>query len=49
MKAAGIAGAHRGRKPMTTRAGKVIDDRSDVVNRDFTAIAPNRLWVAEFT
>ena len=44
MKAAGIAGAHRGRKPITTRAAKVIDDRPDLVNRDFTATAPNRLW-----
>ena len=49
MKAAGIAGAHRGRKPITTRAAKVIDDRPDLVNRDFTATAPNRLWVADFT
>lgn len=44
MQIAGIAGAHRGRKPITTRAAKVIDDSPDVVQRDFTADAPNRLW-----
>ena len=49
MKIAGVAGAHRGRKPVTTRAATVIDDRPDLVNRDFTATAPNRLWVADFT
>lgn len=49
MKIAGVAGAHRGRKPMTTRAATVIDDRPDLVQRNFTADAPNRLWVADFT
>lgn len=44
MQIAGIAGAHRGRKPITTRAAKVIDISPDVVQRDFTADAPNRLW-----
>lgn len=49
MRLAGIAGAHRGRKPITTQAAKVLDDRPDLVNRDFTACAPNRVWVADFT
>uniref|UniRef100_UPI001F01F3D7 DDE-type integrase/transposase/recombinase n=1 Tax=Rothia nasimurium TaxID=85336 RepID=UPI001F01F3D7 len=49
MKIAGVAGAHRGRKPMTTRAATVIDDRPDLVQRNFSADAPNRLWVADFT
>lgn len=48
-KRAGIAGSHRARKPITTRAAKTIDDRPDLVRRDFTAIAPNRLRVADFT
>ncbi|MGV3017704.1 IS3 family transposase [Rothia sp. 88186D007BW] len=39
MKIAGVAGAHRGRKPITTRAATVIDDRSDLVQRNFTADA----------
>ena len=38
MKAAGIADAHRGRKPITTRAAKVIDECPDLVNRDFTCL-----------
>lgn len=49
MKIAGVAGAHRGRKPVTTRTATVIDDRPDLVQRNFTATAPNRLWVADFT
>lgn len=49
MKIAGVAGAHRGREPVTTRAATVVDDRPDLVNRDFTATSPNRLWVADFT
>lgn len=49
MRLADIAGAHRGRKPLTTRAAKTIDERPDLVKRDFTAVAPNRLWVADFT
>ncbi|MGV3246269.1 IS3 family transposase [Rothia sp. 11254D007BW] len=49
MRAAGIQGVHRGRKPVTTRATKAPDHRPDLVNRQFTAKAPNRLWVADFT
>ena len=49
MKIAGVAGAHRGRQPITTRAATVIDDRLDLVQRNFTADASNRLWVADFT
>lgn len=49
MRAAGIQGAHRGRKPVTTRAAKAPDDRPDLVNRRFAAVAPHRLWVADFT
>lgn len=39
MKRAGIAGSHRARKPITTRAAKTIDDHPDLVRRDFTAIS----------
>lgn len=49
MRAAGIQGVHRGRKPVTTRATKAPDNRPDLVNRQFTADAPHRLWVADFT
>lgn len=49
MRAAGLQGVHRGRKPVTTRPATVLDHRPDLVNRRFTADAPNRLWVADFT
>ncbi|WP_237233957.1 IS3 family transposase [Rothia nasisuis] len=49
MRAAGLQGVHRGRKPVTTRPATVLDYRLDLVNRCFTADAPNRLWVADFT
>lgn len=49
MKAASIAGVYRGRKPIPTRAAKVVDKRLDLVNREFTALDTNRLWVADFT
>lgn len=49
MRAANIQGAHRGRKPVTTRATKAPDHRPDLVNRRFTTDAPNLLWVADFT
>ena len=34
---------------MTTRPATVLNHRPDLVNRHFTADAPNRLWVADFT
>jgi len=49
MRELGIAGVRRGRKVRTT----VADDRharaTDLLRRDFTASAPNRRWVADFT
>lgn len=35
-------------RPVTTIAGDIAG-LPDLVNRDFTATAPNRLWVADFT
>ncbi|MCT1685253.1 IS3 family transposase [Corynebacterium appendicis] len=49
MKQAGIYGRRRGRTPMTTLRANVPDFRPDLVNRDFTAPAPHRLWVADIT
>ena len=49
MKQAGIQGRRRGRTPMTTFRANVPDGRPDLVNRDFTASAPHRLWVADIT
>ena len=49
MKLAGIQGRRRGRTPITTLRADVPDCRPDLVNRDFTAPAPHRLWVADIT
>lgn len=49
MKAVGLQGITRAKTPRTTRAGKGVDTRPDLVNRAFTAPAPNRLWVADIT
>ena len=47
MRKAGLQGIRRGRKPMTTCGSKTVDARLDLVDRKFTAVGPNRLWVAD--
>ncbi|EEW50770.1 hypothetical protein HMPREF0290_0610, partial [Corynebacterium efficiens YS-314] len=49
MRLAGMNGISRRRtKPRTTVPGP--EDRTpDLLNRDFTAKAPNRVWIADFT
>ena len=49
MKLAGVVGKRKGKSPVTTRKGKDVDTRPDLVQRDFTAKGPNRLWVADIT
>ena len=50
MRAHGICGAKRRGKPWrTTRPDPLARRRPDLVNRQFTAAAPNELWVADFT
>lgn len=49
MRLAGLEGVTRGRKPVTTRPARLPDHRRDLVNRNFSAEAPNRLWVADIT
>jgi putative transposase len=50
MRAHGIEGAKRRGKPWRTTIADPSALRSpDLVNRDFTAPAPDRLWVADFT
>ena len=49
MRKAGLQGIRRGRKPMTTCGSKTVDARLDLVDRKFTAVGPNRLWVADIT
>jgi putative transposase len=50
MRAEGIQGAKRRGKPWrTTTPDPDARRRADLVQRDFTASAPNRLWVADFS
>jgi putative transposase len=49
MRAAGLQGARRGRRFVTTRADASVPRPPDLVKRDFTAVAPNRLWLVDFT
>lgn len=49
MRAAGIYGVVRGRRPRTTVPARTPDARPDLVQRRFRAEAPNRLWVADIT
>ncbi len=49
MKKLGLQGIIRGKPHRTTFSDKEAPCPLDRVNRDFTAPAPNRLWVADFT
>lgn len=49
MRAAGLRGARRGRKHITTKPDPKVQRAPDLVSRDFTATAPNRLWLVDFT
>jgi putative transposase len=50
MRQHGIQGAkRRGRPWRTTIPGSGAQKPPDLVNRDFTAVAPDRLWVGDFT
>jgi putative transposase len=49
MASQGWAGALRGKQIRTTIPAPADPRPADLVDRDFTAPAPNRLWVADFT
>ncbi|MEX1078727.1 MAG: IS3 family transposase [Homoserinimonas sp.] len=49
MRAAGIEGATRSKRVKTTRPDPAAARHPDLVNREFTATAPNRLWVTDLT
>jgi putative transposase len=49
MRKDGLEGVRRGRKRRTTIPDAKADRPRDLVDRDFTAEAPNRLWVSDFT
>jgi putative transposase len=47
MRTAGLRGLTRARGPRTTVPGPGRDTRPDLVERAFTAIGPDQLWVAD--
>jgi putative transposase len=49
MRQLGICGVRRSRKVRTTRPDDKADRPEDLVDRDFTADRPNRLWVTDLT
>jgi len=49
MRALGLAGAVRGKVKRTTIPSELSPRPADLVNRTFSAPAPNRLWVADLT
>ena len=49
MRRAGLRGVIRARSPRTTRPAPETDRPADLVERQFTATAPNQLWVADIT
>jgi putative transposase len=49
MRDLGMAGVRRGKGVRTTRRAKDGPRATDLLNRDFTAAAPNARWVADFT
>jgi putative transposase len=49
MRAAGLRGISRAKGPRTTIPGTGPDIRPDLVDRNFTATAPDQLWVADIT
>jgi putative transposase len=49
MRAAGIVGVSRRRRLRTTRPDDTAARHPDLVRRDFTATAPNQLWVTDIT
>jgi putative transposase len=49
MRADGLRGISRAKGPRTTVPGNGPDTRPDLLDRDFQAPAPNRVWVADIT
>jgi putative transposase len=49
MRELNLEGAVRGKRKRTTVAGELDERPADLVDRDFRAPAPNRLWVADLT
>lgn len=48
MRSLGLTGVRRGKGIRTTISAKDGVRAGDLLNRDFTSEAPNRVWVADF-
>src|SRR5206468_6807239 len=49
MRELGLAGARRGKRVRATVPGEAAARPADLVRRQFSPAAPDRLWVADFT
>ncbi|WP_390617988.1 hypothetical protein [Flaviflexus massiliensis] len=49
MRLAGVSGKGKSGSPITTRKANVPDLRPDLVEREFNAPGPGKLWVADMT
>ncbi len=49
MRAAGVTGVRRGKRVRTTKPDPTAARHPDLVKRNFTANAPNQLWVTDLT
>jgi len=49
MRGAGLRGVRRGKRFVTTRPDTAASRPPDLVNRDFSAVRPNALWLVDFT
>ena len=49
MRSLGLVGVRRGKFKRTTITDDTVDRPSDLVDRQFAASGPNRLWVADIT
>ncbi len=49
MRSLGLAGVVRGKRPKTTVLNPAATRATDLLNRDFTAPAPDQKWITDFT
>ncbi|MEV6565998.1 IS3 family transposase [Streptomyces kronopolitis] len=49
MRSLGLSGVVRGRRPRTTVPNRADKRAADLLNRDFTAPAPDHKWITDFT
>jgi transposase InsO family protein len=49
MRSQGLQGVRRGKRLWTTIPDEAAQRPQDLVERQFNAVRPNQLWVADFT